>query len=177
MARLRSLRRRVSILSLVATTAAILVLELSSVAQAACSATAKQLTWSCGGVCDLYIPCLVYDASDASCSDCTPDSAGDCAYQCFDSFYTASDTAGTGNVNFLIPFGSYESDEEKEARADGVDVDAEVAAFTNDTVTYPSASNDELTSIADADLRSDLNYLYVQLIDVAIGICSGVDFD
>lgn len=121
-----------------------------------CAATPKQLTWSCGGICTSYIPCLVFNASDDLCSDCESDSDGVCAYRCFSTLYSASEAA---NANFLIPYGSYKSLEEQAARSTDSSYDDQLVNFENDTDTYPSASNDALTRIAAADLSPDLMYL------------------
>jgi hypothetical protein len=70
-----------------------------------CTGLSKTLTWECGGVCDEYIPCLVYNASDCESSSgehsasCTSDGDGVCAYACFTSFYA------TGEAYLLILFG------------------------------------------------------------------------
>lgn len=128
-------------------------------------ATPNQLTWSCGGVCDDYVPCLVYNASDCAATnsehkaDCTNDADDVCAYVCFTGFDSASDSA-----TVLIPFSaSYESAEEAQERQELGDeaYDAMIAAFENDTDTYAWATNDVLQSIGTAGLDPLVTTLYV----------------
>lgn len=128
----------------------------SSLADGDCTGVANQLTWACGGMCDAYAACLVYNASDCAATDsehkagCTNDDDDVCAYVCFTGFYSASDTA-----TMLIPFSeSYESAEEAQEREELGDeaYDATIAAFENDTSSYAWASNDALQSITTATL-------------------------
>jgi hypothetical protein len=78
-------------------------------ADGACTGLAETLTWECGGVCDEYIPCLVYNASDCEASSgehsasCTSDDGAVCAYACFTDFYA------TGDAYLLVPFGDSSS--------------------------------------------------------------------
>lgn len=150
-------RRVLALTGLVAVTATRSLVD----AQGSCSATPQQLTWSCGGLCDDYAPCLVFNASDAACdsTDCVTDDADTCAYYCFNTLYSDSKTA-----QFLIPFGSYESPEEAEERAADPNYDSKIAAFANSTGEYPWADNDELTSIGSVDLNPETNTLYVRCI-------------
>jgi hypothetical protein len=126
------------------------------VVDASCAtATPKQFTWSCGGICDEYIPCLVFNASD--CADCSVDVDEECAYKCFTNFYFSDEQAA-----LLIPYGSsYQSEEEiddREALGDAA-YDAQFDAFSNDTEIYSWATNDDLDSIAAVEIKPNISTL------------------
>jgi hypothetical protein len=125
------------------------------VVDASCAtATPKQLTWSCGGICDEFIPCLVFNASD--CADCSVDVDEECAYQCFTNFYIG------GYAVLLIPYGSsYQSEEEiadREALGDAA-YDAQFDAFYDSTGDYSGASNDDLDSTAAVEIKPNITTL------------------
>lgn len=123
------------------------------------TATPGQLTWSCGGVCDDYSPCLVFNASDCAASTsehsgtCTMDADEVCAYACFSDMYLS--TAPSQAV-LLVPFSStYQSSEEVAARASMGDAayDALINAQTNSTSKRDWVDDDLLDSIGVMDLK------------------------
>lgn len=132
----------------------------AAASQVCTTATPGQLTWSCGGVCDDYSPCLVFNASDCAASTsehsgtCTLGADEVCAYACFSDMYLS--TAPTQAV-LLMPFSSsYRSAEEVAARAAMGDeaYDALIDAMTNSTSKRDWVDDDLLDSIGAMDLKS-----------------------
>lgn len=113
-----------------------------------CTGPSETLTWECGGVCDDYIPCLVYNASDCEASSaehsasCTSDNETVCAYTCFTNFYSS------GEVNFLIPF------------ADGSSSDETIPS--GDLEGYAWVYDDAITSVSAANLNPAVSEVYIQ---------------
>jgi hypothetical protein len=131
---------------------------LDAVDGSCATATPKQLTWSCGGVCDEYIPCLAFDASACGDVNCTIAADEECAYKCFTDFFDID----WYTAEFLIPYGSsYQSEEEIAGRnALGNETyDAQFDTFSNDTESYAWASNDDLDSIAAVEMNPNITSL------------------
>jgi hypothetical protein len=121
------------------------------------TATPKQLTWSCGDVCEEYIPCLVFDASACDGVNCTIAADQECAYQCFKDFYIFDLFA-----ELLIPYGrSYQSEEEvADRKALGNEAyDAQFDTFYDYTGDNSWASNDDLDSIATVKMNPNISEL------------------
>lgn len=122
-----------------------------------CSTPAETLVTECGGVCDDYMPCSVYNAS-SSCSGCEEDDDEVCSYFCFTP-YQDSDTT----FLFFVPFGSYVSDEETAARAVDSNYDNELSALSSDYKSYAYSGNDIMVAMGALDLASTVTTLYVAL--------------
>lgn len=118
----------------------------ASLARADCSATFKQLTWKCGGVCDAFVPCVVYDLSD-ECDECTNDD-GECQYRCLPEAYDADVDS---LFRYFIPYSTAQRE------------DANVEKYENNVNdsadTFPRA--DDLASIATMDLKTSTTSVYV----------------
>lgn len=128
-----------------------------------CSTAApNQLTWSCGDVCDDYVPCRVFDSIDDCDSEdleCLYDADQVCVYACYHGFYYQAESA-----LLLIPFGStYESEEEVAERKAVGDAayDALIDAMANDTSDYAWIKDDLLDSIGSVDLDPSTTELCV----------------
>jgi len=93
----------------------LVALQLALAAAQTCDAESSTLSSSCGGVCDSYQPCLIYNVSDSTnCNSCVADAAGECSYVCYNIY--RQDPADLSLFVFFITFGTYQSEEEIAAR-------------------------------------------------------------
>lgn len=118
-----------------------------------CHAEGSTLSSSCGGVCDSYQPCLTYNVSDStSCNSCVADSIGDCNYVCYNIYRDVP--VDESLFVFFITYGTYQSEEELEARAQDSSYDANMESIPDNTSTYAWASNNIIARIDALDLPS-----------------------
>jgi hypothetical protein len=119
-------------------------------ASAECAAGSSTMTTDgCSG-CEEYDLCLGF-TSESACSGSGCETDGDCTYQCF------SVDGNLTTLDVLIDFGGFKS--AQETAAGGIDV----TGYPDFTDTWPSASNDDVTSVGTVDLSSAVTTLYVGL--------------
>ncbi|KAG6582887.1 TKL protein kinase [Phytophthora cinnamomi] len=109
-----------------------------------CAAGSSTLTTEgCSG-CGEYDLCLGFSSEDeCSSSGCVAD--GDCTYQCM------SVNANLSTLVVLIEFGGFKSS--KEVAAGGY-TDADLAGYPDFTDKWPSANNDDVTTVSTIDVSS-----------------------
>jgi hypothetical protein len=131
----------------------LVALQLALAAAQTCDAESSTLSSSCGGVCDSYQPCLIYNVSDSTnCNSCVADAAGECSYVCYNIY--RQDPADLSLFVFFITFGTYQSEEEIAARTEDPTYDASLSTIPDNTTTYAWASNSIITRIDALDLPS-----------------------
>ncbi|DAZ95963.1 TPA: hypothetical protein N0F65_009264 [Lagenidium giganteum] len=142
----------------------------------ACPRTQPVLTSACGNLCYAGRPCIVYDdgttCTQGQFGECHLGSAAtsNCAVECLkngkDDFVDKGFKDFT-NYNFLLPFGAWKSEKEKNWDADDL-VEAKTTITQNLTNQYPSKSNDILKAIDPLEfLQSTKN----------VAICGGTTSD
>ncbi|ETK93169.1 TKL protein kinase [Phytophthora nicotianae CJ01A1] len=118
-----------------------------------CDAEGSTLSSSCGGVCDSHQPCLTYNVSEStSCNSCVADAAGDCNYVCYNIY--RQEPVDQSLFVFFVTYGTYQSEEEIEARAQDSTYDINLESIPDNTSTYAWASNNIITRIGALDLPS-----------------------
>ncbi|KAG6962911.1 hypothetical protein JG688_00008391 [Phytophthora aleatoria] len=128
-------------------------LQCAQVTAQTCDAKRSTLSSSCGGMCDSYQPCLTYNVSDStSCNSCVSDAAGDCNYVCYNIY--RQEPVDQSLFVFFVTYGTYQSEEELEARAQDSTYDVGLKSVPDNTSTYAWASNNIITRIDALDLPS-----------------------
>uniref|UniRef100_H3GM04 Protein kinase domain-containing protein n=1 Tax=Phytophthora ramorum TaxID=164328 RepID=H3GM04_PHYRM len=120
------------------------LMAIPTVVSADCAAGSSTLTTeSCAG-CGAYDLCLGFTSkSDCSGSGCETD--GDCTYQCF------SVDENLTTLDVLVDFGGFKSAQETAA---GGYTEAALASYPDFTDTWPSVSNDDVTTVSTIELSA-----------------------
>ncbi|KAL4167770.1 hypothetical protein KRP22_013254 [Phytophthora ramorum] len=120
------------------------LMAIPTVVSADCAAGSSTLTTeSCAG-CGAYDLCLGFTSKgDCSGSGCETD--GDCTYQCF------SVDENLTTLDVLVDFGGFKSAQETAA---GGYTEAALANYPDFTDTWPSVSNDDVTTVSTIELSA-----------------------